>query len=246
VTWKSLFMDVWGRGQWAILSDIAGAAVGSVWPWVTGYFLGVEMLGLISVALLATGQVVTSVPVQYVLRSVLPRTTTDPSRMHDWVVRSMRYSVWMLMGAGVGMIAVFIIASRLFFPQYEAALPFVAAFLVTLPIRGVATVAGEWFFALGLQKSLFATSTVPKVVMLVLLPPFLMLMGPIGFLLWYVFQADAIVFMRLKTMRRKAGRSISFKNAFSPEQTDYVFFEKARYIALSRIKEVFARGASNP
>ncbi len=239
-SWKNFFSEIWQRGKWALLTDGANAASGSFWPWVAGFFLGVEALGLLSIALLAVGQVATSIPIQYVLRSVLPRTTGDMQLMHAWLLRSMRYSVWIYMVGGILLTALFAIVTPIWFPLYAAALPYVAILMFTLPLRGLGVIAGEYFFALGLQQSLFFVSTIPKMTMLALLPAFLYAGGVAGFLVWQILNADVVVYFRLRAIRQRDQQAIPFTSLFMPEHIDVVFIEKVLDMAKKRLKALVA------
>ncbi|MBP9668978.1 MAG: hypothetical protein KBE09_01680 [Candidatus Pacebacteria bacterium] len=239
-TWKTFFSDLWVRGRWALLTDGANAATGSFWPWIAGYFLGVEVLGLISIALLAVGQVATSIPIQYVLRSVLPRTTGDMQLMHAWLLRAMRYSVWIYMVGGVLLVALFATVTPILFPLYAPALPYVAILILTLPLRGLGVIAGEYFFALGLQQSLFFVSTVPKLAMLAVLPVFLYVGGLVGFLAWQVLNADIVVYFRLRAIRARDQQAIPITSLFMPEHIDVVFIEKILDMVKKRLKGLVA------
>lgn len=239
-TWKVFFGELWQRGRWALLTDGANAAAGSVWPWVAGYFLGVEVLGLISIALLAVGQVATSIPIQYVLRSVLPRTTEDTQLMHAWLVRSMRYSVWIYMVGGILLVILFALVTPVWFPLYAPALPFVAILILTLPLRGLGVIAGEYFFAFGLQQSLFFVSTVPKVAMLGVLPIFLYGGGVFGFLAWQILNADVVVYYRLRAIRQHDGQAVPLRSLWMPEHIDVVFIEKVWDLGKKRLKTLVA------
>jgi O-antigen/teichoic acid export membrane protein len=232
---SNAFMEaVWTRGRWAILTDGVNAAAGALWPWIIGYFLSVEAVGVVGIALLMLAQVAAFVPVAPMLRSVLPRTAESPERLREWLSRAMKLSLWGNVAAGA---AAFLVASILFpvfFPQHVAALPLFAALLLSLPTRSVASAAAEWFYAMRMQRELFFASAVPKALGLLVLPLFVYAGGLIGYVLWYILHSISLVYARTYVVRVIGGSRLSLREILVPDRVDIELIERA--IALVRTK----------
>ena len=226
--WEAVFM----RGKWALGTDVVNAAIGSLWPWMVGYFLSVEAVGIIGVTVLALGQISSLIPISYVLRSVLPRTVSDPTRTRDWLFRSMKLSFW---GNVLGAVAAFCLCLVIFpsfFPQHAPALPLIAALLITLPLRGMATTAAEWFYASGEQRELFFVSTVPKVIVHALMPLFLWKGGLAGYALWYILTADILLYARIQVIGKKLGGMIASPFLLRVDETDIDIVKRVARLVL--------------
>lgn len=227
---------VWIRGKWALASDTLNTGIGSLWPWVVGFFLGVEAVGVIGVAVLLLSQVSSFIPVATMLRSVLPRTAHSSERMHEWLMRSMKLSLWGHIVVGTGTFIACAFVFPIFFPQHVAALPLFAALLISLPVRAVATTAAEWFYSSRMQKELFWASSFPKALTFLLLPIFLYFGGIVGYALWYLLNADLILYMRLKVIRRATGVRIAAREFFIPDTTDVELLRRAGRMVYAKMR----------
>lgn len=238
--WRPFVESVWERGRWAVAGDIPNALVGSLWPWVVGFFLGVPAVGTISVAILILGQVAAFVPIAYVLRSILPRTAETPDRLKEWLYRSMKFSLWGHVAAGILAAGACAILFPLFFPEHLAALILFAALLPSLPLRGVATAATEWFNATRQQRALFFVSSVPKLVMFALLPLFLWQGGIIGYALWYLVNADVILYVRFRAITKTLGK-IPLSFFFHFDRVDVELISRSVALTVGRAMRLVGR-----
>jgi O-antigen/teichoic acid export membrane protein len=186
---KYSFKDAfWHRGRWAFAEDYILTAANSAWPWLAGYFLSIADVGILSIAVVLVGQIAALVPVQYVLRSLLPRLASGPQQMSDWLVRGIRYSVWaQFVTAFLALIAASF-AFPLFFPRYAAALPMYLLLIPAIPLRAAGSVLTEWYYARKAQKGFFFVSVLPKIALLAL-PLALIWLGTAGFALWFFVDA---------------------------------------------------------
>lgn len=237
--WRPFIDAVWVRGKWALGSDGVNAAIGAAWPWIVGYFLSIELVGIISVTLLILGQIAAFVPINYVLRSALPRTAESPERMRDWLFRAMKISLWGHIGAGVIAFFACAILFPVFFPQYVSSLILLAALLITLPLRGLATAATEWFYASAMQKELFIASAVPKAITYVLLPLFLWLGGLLGYVAWYILSSDIILQARLYMIVKRLGSVPSLRFLLMPDTTDVDIVQRVSSLFTARVRRIF-------
>ena len=241
--WRPFIDAVWVRGKWALGSDGVNALIGAAWPWIVGYFLSIELVGIISVTLLILGQIAAFVPVNYVLRAVLPRTVDETERMRDWLFRSMKISFWGHIIAGVAAFIACAILFPLFFPQYVASLVLLAALLITLPLRGLAVAASEWFFASALQKELFLITSIPKALTYALLPVSLWYGGLLGYVAWYILSSDVVLQARLYVVVKKLGSAPSLKFLLKPDTTDLDIAQRVIGLVMSKFRRIFSHFA---
>lgn len=229
----------WVRGKWAVSADLTNAGTGSLWPWVVGYFLSIEIVGLISVTMLLLGQVAAFVPVAYVLRSVLPRTAETPERMREWLGKSLKISFWGHLIAGLAAFAACAILFPWRFPEYMPSLALFAALLITLPLRGVTSASGEWFYAARKQREFFFVSTMPKLALFVVLPLFLA-GGVLGYLLWYITSAVVVLAARLPIIRREVGVVPSARDILAVRASDLVLVERVITLVRAKVRHMFS------
>ncbi len=223
---QSFFEAAWKRGQWALLGDFTTAISAALWPWILGYYLSIAEVGYVSLAILVLGQVASLAPVSFVLRSVLPRTVGTEGRTRAWLMRSMKYAIWSQMAGGLAIVSGSAIVVPLLFPAYAPVIALTAAILLTLPVRVVGVVASEWFFAAKQQRTLFFISNLPKVLLLALLPLFLMWFGLVGFVVWYLINAEIITYLRLRMIGREEGGAITLREIIFPDREDGVILSR--------------------
>lgn len=238
--WRPFVDAVWVRGRWALGSDGVNAVIGAVWPWIIGYFLSIELVGIIGVTLLILGQIAAFVPINYVLRSALPRTAESPERMRDWLFRAMKISFWGHMISGVCAFFACAILFPLFFPEYVSSLVLLAALLISLPLRGLATAAVEWFYASAMQKELFIVSAVPKAFTYLLLPLFLWAGGLLGYVAWYLLSSDLVLQARIYMIVKRLGSSPSLRFLLVPDSTDLDILRRILALFSSRVGRIFS------
>lgn len=217
------FRHLWDEGRWTLLEDYVSAGIASLWPWLVGYFISIETVGQIGIALTLISQVAAVAPLGYLLRGLLPRVAHDPERLHDWTVRSFRYSFWSNVFVGTG---VFIAASILFpilFPKYVAAIPLFGALLISLIPRSLNVIL-EWFYAVRDQQGFFIVSTTAQILSLLPLIPLLMYLGTNGFVVWYLLNTTAVILACLLRFRARTGISPTVRDlvTFDGQDWDYI------------------------
>lgn len=225
------------KGFWALATDYATILSAALWPWIIGYFMGVEQVGYIGIAMVLVAQVTSAIPIQYVLRGILPRFGEDADRLREWMERSAKYSVAAHLAAALAVtVAAYLVLGHLF-PQYQEAFPLFLWLLLAIPFRALAGVAAEWFYATGRQRELFVSSALPKLIALVFLPPLVGFFGFAGFVAWLVLSSDAILLMRLSYMKRHAGIVIRYSKLFTVDAVDSELFSRA----VLRVRSAFTR-----
>lgn len=199
------------RGGWALATDYVTVLESALWPWIVGYFLSIEEVAYAGLAVVIASQAYSIVPIQYVLRGILPRLAADAARMEGWIARAFRHSLWLHLAAALAVIAVAALAVPALFPAYAAAVPLVAVLLLATPFRAVGAVAVEWLYAVRDQRSIFVSTAAPRLAFLVALPFLLEAFGLWGFALWYLGSSISIILVRfaLAGSRLRFPRSIS-------------------------------------
>jgi len=215
------------RGKWALANDYVSILVSALWPWITGYFLGIEAVGYAGLAIVLISQVFSLVPFQYILRAILPRFSDDAGRMQEWVQRGLRYSLWIHIIAGVAVIGAAALLFPILFPVYGPVIPIAALLLLSVPFRAMSAVLTEWFYATSSQKELFMSTAVPKLVALALLPPLLIWFGLYGFVAWYVLSSDAVLIFRMRKVKRELNIRTDMVSLFKPDQRDWQLLRHA-------------------
>ncbi len=217
----SFLRSLWIRGKFVFAGDWVTTGIGSLWPWVAGYFLGVETVGLIYVAIMMLAQVSGFVPMSYILRSILPHFAQETKRMENWLIRSMRYSLFVHGIVGIGLLVGAYFLFPFIFPAYIAAVPIYAWLLLCLPQRALGDVVGEWFHATQRQKELFYVTAIPKVVTTLFLPPLILIFGLPGFIAWFLLYTNSVVLTRLLYMRFLLRNSFSLRKIILFDRHDW-------------------------
>jgi O-antigen/teichoic acid export membrane protein len=216
---KALF----GRGKWAIAEDYASTLNSSLWPWITGYFLSISTVGMISLALMLLSQISSLIPIQYVFRSILPRLVSDAGRVGEWIVRGMRYTVWAHVVGGLGVAFAASVLFPVVIPNYVSATPIFTAFLLMLPFTACSIVLTEWFYAHKHQKEFFVVNVIPIAILLPLLPVFLHTLGLFGFVCWYALNPILTFMLSTWYIRRYSGISLRLGDIYYPDNKDEEF-----------------------
>ena len=239
--WQPFVTSSWDRGKWVMGTDFVNTFTGTVWPWVVGYFLDVEAVGIIGITILLLGQVASFVPVSYVLRSILPRTSETPERMREWLYRSMKFSMWGHMLSGIMAFAACVVVFPWWFPQHSGAIPLFAVLLLSLPLRGLTTSVTEWFYATGNQRDLFFVSALPKLAITAFLPLFLWAGGMMGYALWYLLSTDVVLLSRLARVSRALGARFGIREIVILDRVDMGLLARGAALITSKITARFAR-----
>lgn len=234
--WGPFRQAVFGRGRWVVGTDIINSGLSALWPWVVGFYLGVEAVGIIGIALLLMSQTSSFVPIASVLRAILPRTIDSAGRTKEWLMRAMKASLWGTITAGV---VIFLAAAALFpvlFPQHTRVLPLFAALLLALPLRSVATTTAEWFYSSRRQRDLFFITSLPKALIFMTLPLFISTGGLLGYAAWYLISSDIILYARLRVVRKHTGYTEPLSALFRADAVDVELIERARELIGAKLR----------
>lgn len=226
------------RGGWALLTDYVSILETSLWPWIVGYFLSIEQVAYAGLAVVITSQVYSLVPLQYVLRSILPRMADSRERMQEWTARASRYSIWMHTSVALLIFFGFTVATWFFFPRYIIAIPIVAVLLVVVPFRAVSVVIIEWMYSVRNQRGIFLSTSVPRLIWIVFLPVLLMFFGIAGFVIWYVGSSLSIIFARFAVSAGELSLPKTLRAYIVPDATDYQLLNASIHRGLSYLRLV--------
>lgn len=217
---------LWDRGRYALGNDYAGALANALWPWIVGYFLSIETVAYVGLAMVIASQVFSLLPISYVLRAVLSRFSEDVTRMQDWIQRGMRYSLYLHIIAAIVVFGFAVIIFPIFFPSYTTALPLAAALMLSLPFRALALVLTEWFYATHKQKELFIATAVPKFFALAILPLTLPFIGVFGFVLWQIVASDAVMVLRLYYIKKTLHIQTNLRSLLYMDTRDFELLKR--------------------
>lgn len=160
-------------GLWAAGRYYVGQLSKNIKPWIVNFFVGVEAVGLLSVATTFYGIVVSAIPLG-TLGMLFPRETVDRERFAHIFRRSMKYALWVSGGIALLAAAGGPIAIILLIPKYIPAIPLFLILLVSLLVYGGFKVVRMALLALQEQKILFlrslSISLMSPVLLVVLLP----------------------------------------------------------------------------
>lgn len=214
---------IWTRGRWTIAEDYATTFVSSLWPWIAGYLLSISAVGIMSIAVLLVSQVTSLIPVQYVLRSVLPRLAAQSANVETWLMRAMRYSMAVQLIIAIGVLGVAQVVFPWLFPTYATALPLYTFLILAIPFRAGSTVLTEWYYTYKRQRQFFFINVLPKV-SLILLPMLLISIGMFGFGAWFIFDSAVVYFFSLSMIKGETGINLLHLRLLLPDATDVAFF----------------------
>jgi O-antigen/teichoic acid export membrane protein/glycosyltransferase involved in cell wall biosynthesis len=227
---------LFGRGRWAIAEDYVSALTSAAWPWITGYFLSIADVGLISLAMLLASQVSSVIPVQYVLRSLLPRMAGDVARVNEWLVRSMRYTLWAHIVVGLGVFCAIIVALPLVAPKYVQVIPLFGSLMPVLPFIAVGIVLTEWFYTNKRQKEFFIANAGPSIISMAFLPVLLIELGLTGYIAWYAINIILTDLSSLYFVRRGTSGALRLRSVPWPDTRDFEFLAEG----IARARKRFA------
>lgn len=216
------------HGKWALLTTYAEDIVGSVRPWIIGYFLGVEAVAIIMAAQSLFGEIVNAVPLSQILAPIIPREVDRENRFRLIIERSIKYSLWFFVAAGI--VAFFVVPPLVgvLFPNYVSAIPLFSVILLALPAVPFSILTTQAFYALKAQRELFISTVTPRAVTIpVVLPLFLKAFGMMGAVAEYIITAYSIAFMRMRSLRRIAPEfRFSLATLIQFDTTDRIFAER--------------------
>jgi len=203
-----------------------------------GYFLSIEQVAYAGLALVIVSQVYSLVPIQYVLRGILPRLMDNRKHLDEWIGRASRYSIWFHGLAALVVFSGFTAASLWFFPHYAIVIPLVTTLLIAAPFRAVSAIVVEWMYAMRNQRELFLSTSLPRIFWLVLLPFLVMHMGMTGFAIWYLGSSLSIIFARFFVSRKELSLPRKWQDYFFPDAVDWIYIKRS---IVQGVRMVFER-----
>jgi len=223
------------HGKWALSEDYLTEFLANLRPWIIGYFLGVNSVAMFSIAQSFYGVVASSLPLDQVMKSVIPRTIADKEKFNRLFQKSIKYSTWIYTAF---LIFSFIFAPtfiRIVFPKYIPATPLFYIFLFNLLPLGASVILSEVFYSLKAQKGLFTSSLVKVFSTSIILPLFILLFGVKGAVLEFTLSAYLLFLARYFMIKK-------FKPDISINLLELFKFDEYDKIMLSRIINKIKRG----
>ncbi len=198
-------LDIFKRhGKWALFTNYVEDLVGAARPWIIGYFLGVEAVAIISIAMTILGEVINAVPLSQALSPVMPREVDEKERFKFLFGRGLKYSVWFYVLLAFAAYFAAPPAVALLFPNYNASVPLFQMLLVALPAVPFSIFATQAFYALKSQRELFIATTSARSVMIpIVLPALVKFFGAAGAIAEYIATSYMLAVSRVVALRRK-------------------------------------------
>lgn len=198
--WHSMIRQ---HGKWALVSDYSDTTIGSIKPWLIGYFISIEAVGIFSAAVTLLSALSNILPLSQVLASVLPRQAADREKLLFFSNRSIKYTLWAYALLALGVLVTAPIAIPLLLPQYAPAIPLLSVLLLSLASLAWGDISNTLLNVLRLQKLSFVTNTTARVLSVAcILPLGLMLFGVWGAVIDQIATSYIITALRVLYVRR--------------------------------------------
>lgn len=199
----SLWGMIRGHGKWSLVSDYADTIIGSMKPWILGYFVSIEAVGIFAAAVTLLSLLSNILPLNQVLSAVLPRESHNAQKTVFFANRSIKYTVWAYALMAAGVVAVGPILIPILLPKYEAAIPLLSVLLLTLAILPYSDISSTMLNILKAQKRTFAANTFARVVSVcMVLPVATRLLGVWGAVIDQILTTYLIVLGRVWFVRK--------------------------------------------
>jgi O-antigen/teichoic acid export membrane protein len=217
------------HGKWALISDYSDTAIGSVKPWLIGYFISIEAVGIFSAAVTLLSALSNILPLSQVLASVLPRQAGDRERLVFFSNRSIKYTTWAYALLAVGVLVSAPIAIPLLLPQYAPAIPLLYVLLLSLVSLAWSDTGNTLLNVLRSQKFGFFANTTVRIISLFCVLPFgLIFFGVWGAVIDQLFTSYTITVLRMWYVRRALPK-------FGPRLREFITFDAFDRNSLMRI-----------
>lgn len=225
----SLWRTFRAHGKWALVGDYFDDIAGSARPWIIGYFLGLEGLAVVTVAMNIYGEMVTLFPLNQIFGPLIPREMEERrERMPFILERSIKYSFWFYALSGVAAFFAVPPLVSIIFPQYVSSMPLFRVLLFALLPLPFSVVMYHAFYALKAQKILFIASSGVKLSMAFFLLPFFVRV----FRLWgvaaeLIVHAGVLAIVRYRFLRGiYPAFRIRFRNLFFVDRNDMMLLAR--------------------
>lgn len=177
----SLMRTLREHGKWGIVSGYTDTASSSLKPWIMGFFVGIEAVGLFSAAIAIFSALNNLLPLNQVLASVLPRSLSDRARLVFLLKRSLKYTFFAYVVLGLIAFTAVPLLIPVLFPSYTASIPLfllACASLLSIPLSNQQTQILNMFRS---QKFLVVAHTGARFISVALILPIsLVLCGVYG------------------------------------------------------------------
>lgn len=218
------------HGKWGLASRYINEAQKFVRPWLIKAFVGVEAVGLYSLAEGIYSQLVSLVPLSNLLAPLIPGEIKNHARMRAIVLYGTKYGT--LLFVLLGIISFFFVPRLLawFFPQYVPAVSLFRLMLLAMLTTAAAHVVNTVLFSYREQKTLFFLTIIRLVFLVFTASLLLWIFGTAGAAIEFVLTAIFFVWIRYLSLKRVAPDiSIPFREFFRFTQEDRAFLQNARW-----------------
>lgn len=217
----SLTATIRAHGKWSILLDYANEGSNFLKPWIIGYFVGIEAVGIFSAATSMLSVVANIVPINQILASVLPRESHDRDRTGFIFTRTLKYWMWLYALLALGTLVAAPLLIPIIFPKYQAALPFLLIMLLSLFATAINNATAQALNTFRRQRDLLVSTVAPRIVSVcAVLPLALTWLGLYGAVLDQIFTSYASAFMRNRYIKDLQELSIRWRSFFEFDDFD--------------------------
>jgi O-antigen/teichoic acid export membrane protein len=212
------------QGKWQLARYGVTAAHGAARPWLIQITLGIEAVALFNAAKTILGIPADLLPIKEALIPLMSRESSDPVRLRQLYIGSLRYSTVALASVALALVVATPVVFSVLFPQYVSAVALVQVMAVSLVVSGIATPQASMFYALRLQRSYLSTTAWSFIFMLATGVPLMLWWGLIGMGISFVLNAAFVSWLRQRELcRSMPSLSIGVGDCFSIQPSDREF-----------------------
>ncbi len=221
--WHFLYL----HGKWGVFSTYLGTVGKNIRPWIIGFFLGTEAVGLYAVVMGLVGHATSLFPLEQVMSPVLPQYLSDKERFYRLIAKAVKYQ---FLGYALISIPAAFFSPWFFawlFPQYVPAVPLFQVMLLLLTSIAFDAIFSGAFYALRAQRSLFFASVYKLLLTALLTPVFLIFFGFFGIAYAVITINYLYVFERYITLKRLLpGFRLRARDFFTIDEYDQFVIKK--------------------
>lgn len=212
------------HGKWGLASRYLGDAQRNVRPWLIGSLVGVNAVGLYSLAEGIYTQLLSLLPISNVLAPLVPGEIKNHERMRAIMLYGIKYGTILFVIMGIAALLFIPYLVEWFFPKYIPALPLFRIMLLALLTTAAANVVNTILFSYHEQKLLFLLTVLRLVFLVVVGIILIRFFGLMGVAFEFVLTAVFFVLIRYISLRRIAPHLlVPIREFFKFSREDYAY-----------------------
>jgi len=190
------------HGKWMLMTSYLNNFSNNIRLWIIKVILGTEAVGLFSLAMSLYAHTVALFPLGTILSPIFPQYINQREKLYRLVAKGIKYQF--LVFSAIAIVAAIVFPTLLgwLFPKFSDAMSLYVMMLIVLLPHSFGTIFSPLFGALRAQKSLFYSTLVKTVSILVLLPACLFLWKIPGIAVEFFLTMAFLTFERYRALRR--------------------------------------------